>query len=286
MSEQSDFDDISQGVWEGVSGGWKAHADDLEEGPHGEAAARMLDAAALQPGERVLELACGPAGVGLQAARAVAPDGSVLLTDFSEGMVQAARDRATELGIANVEFAVADAQRLDLPDDSFDAAVCRFGYMLMGYPFAAMQETARVLRPGGRIALAVWGEPADNAWIMLLMRALLEHFDALAPVLDGPGLWAFRDHDRLRGMLANAGFAGVKVETLQTSERFRSFDEWWQRLSDLAGPLQALLGALSPEDLAAVRERVARDVQPFTRADESLELPAAINVAVATRPGT
>ena len=178
MSEQPDFDDISQGVWEGVSGGWKAHAADLEEGPHGEAAVRMLDAAALRPGERVLELACGPAGVGLQAARAVEPEGSVLLTDFSEGMVQAARDRATELGIENVEFAVADAQRLDLPDDSFDAALCRFGYMLMGDPFVAMHETARVLRPGGRIALAVWGEPADNAWIMLPMRALLEHFDA------------------------------------------------------------------------------------------------------------
>jgi hypothetical protein len=87
-------------------------------------------------------------------------------------------------------------------------------------------------------------------------------------------------------MLANAGFAGVKVDTLQTSERFRSLDEWWQRLSDLAGPLQALLGALSPEDLSAVRERVARDLEPFTGADGSLELPAAVNVAVATRPGT
>jgi SAM-dependent methyltransferase len=286
MSDQSDYDKISQAVWEGVSGGWKAHAADLEEGPHGEAAARMLDAAALRPGERVLELACGPAGVGLAAARAVEPDGSVLLTDFSEGMVQAARDRAAELGVENVEFAVADAQKLGLPDDSFDAALCRFGYMLMGDPFAAMRETARVLRPGGRVALAVWGEPADNAWIMLPMRVLIEHFGALPPDLDAPGLWAFRDHDRLRGMLANAGLAGVKADTLQTAERFRSLDEWWQRLSDLAGPLQALLGALTPEDLAAVSERVEREAAPFTRPDGSLELPAAVNVAVATRPGT
>ena len=286
MSEQPDYDEISHGVWEGVSEGWKAHADDLEEGPHGEAAARMLDAAALRPGERVLELACGPAGVGLAAARAVDADGSVLLTDFSEGMVRAARERAAELGVENVDFAVADAQKLGLPDDSFDAALCRFGYMLMGDPFAAMQETARVLRPGGRVALAVWGEPEDNAWIMLPMRVLIEHFGALPPDLDAPGLWAFRDHDRLRGMLANAGFAGVKAETLRTAERFRSLEEWWQRLSDLAGPLQALLGALTPEDLAAVRERVKRETAPFTRPDGSLELPAAVNVAVATRPGT
>ncbi len=286
MSEQPGYDEISLAQWEGVAGGWKAHAAELEERGAGLAAGWMLDAVQLQPGERVLELACGPAGVGLQAARAVEPDGSVLLTDFSPAMVESARARAAELGIGNAEFSVADAQNLDLPDASFDAVLCRFGFMLIGEPFAAMQESARVLRPEGRLAVAVWGEPADNAWIMLPMRALMEHFDAPAPDLDAPGLWAFRDHDRLRGMLAHAGLAGVKVETLQTTERFDSLDHAWQYLSDLAGPLQALLASLSPEDLAAVRERVARDAEPFTGPDGSLELPAAINVAVATRPGT
>lgn len=286
MSEQPGYDEISLAQWEGVAGGWKAHAAELEERGAGLAAGWMLDAAQLQPGERVLELACGPAGVGLQAARAVEPDGSVLLTDFSPAMVESARARAAELGIGNAEFSVADAQNLDLPDASFDAVLCRFGFMLIGDPFAAMQESARVLRPEGRLAVAVWGEPADNEWIMLPMRALMEHFDAPAPDLDAPGLWAFRDHDRLRGMLAHAGLAGVKVETLQTTERFDSLDHAWQYLSDLAGPLQALLASLSPEDLAAVRERVARDAEPFTGPEGSLELPAAINVAVATRPGT
>jgi hypothetical protein len=143
-----------------------------------------------------------------------------------------------------------------------------------------------VLRPGGRLALAVWGEPADNEWIMLPIRALMEHFDAPPPDLDAPGLWAFRDHDRLRGMLANAGLGGVKVETVQISERFDSLDDAWQWVSALAGPLQALLASLSPEELAAVRERVAREAEPFTGPDGSLELPGAFNVAVATRPGT
>ncbi|HEY3187642.1 MAG TPA: methyltransferase domain-containing protein [Solirubrobacteraceae bacterium] len=282
---EHDYDDLSQGVWEGVSGGWRAHAAEMEESAHGEAATRMLDAAQLLPGERVLELACGPAGVGLRAAAAVGPDGSVLLTDFSQGMVQAARDRASELGVTNVDFAVADAQDLALPDESFDAVLCRFGYMLMGDPFAAMSETARVLRRGGRVALAVWGEPADNAWIMLTMRVVMEHVSAPPPDLDAPGLWAFRDHDRLRGMLGNAGLAGVKVETLNTAERFSSLDEAWQYLSDIAGPLQALLASLSAEDLVTVRERLADETAPFTAADGSLELPAAINIAVATRPG-
>jgi SAM-dependent methyltransferase len=285
MSDEPTYDEVSRQIWENVSGGWKAHAAEFEERAPGLAARWMVDAAELSPGDRVLELACGPAGVGLLAAEQVGPEGSVLLTDFSDGMVEVARDRAVELGIENVEFAQADAQKLDLDDQSFDAVVCRFGYMLMGDPFAAMQETARVLRPGGRLTLAVWGEPEDNAWIALPMRVLMEHFDAPAPDLDAPGLWAFRDHDRLRGMLANAGLAGVKVETVTADERFPSLDVAWDFLADLAGPLQAMLAALSPEDTDKLKRQLAERAAQFTADDGSLALPAAINVAVATRPG-
>lgn len=109
---------------------------------------RLLDTAALEPGDRVLELACGPAGVGLRAAAAVGPDGQVLLTDFVPPMVEEARKRAEGLGVANADFAVIDAQHMDLPDDDFDAVLCRFGYMLMPEPARALAETRRVLKRG------------------------------------------------------------------------------------------------------------------------------------------
>ena len=284
MSGQPNYDEVSRGIWEGVSGGWKTRADQMEAGVHGEAAGRMLELAALEPGERVLELACGPAGVGLAAAAAVGPEGHVLLTDFSEGMVRAARDRAADLGVDGVEFAVADAQALELPDASFDAVLCRFGYMLMGEPLAALRETARVLRPGGRVVLAVWGEPADNLWLSLPMRVLLEHFDAPRPDPDAPGVWALRDPGRVRGLLSDAGLDEVSLETLRSAERFPSLDAKWEYLSDVAGPLQDMLASLSESDEAAVRERLAAEAAPYTGEDGSVALSAAINIAHARRP--
>ncbi len=129
----------------------------------------------------MLELAAGLGETGLTAAQLVAPTGGVILSDHAEGMLDGARARAAELELTNVEFQVWNAEWIDLPVASVDAVLCRWGYMLMADPGAALSETRRVLRPGGCVALAVWDAVSANPWALVPRLELIERGLAPAP---------------------------------------------------------------------------------------------------------
>jgi ubiquinone/menaquinone biosynthesis C-methylase UbiE len=278
-----DYKSVSRTQWSEVAGAWERHADRFDKQSGEAATAWMLEAVSLRPGERVLELACGPAGVGLQAARAVGPEGYVLSTDFAQPMVDAARRRAEEEKLENMDFRVIDAESIDLPDESFDAALCRYGYMLMAEPGAALRETCRVLHPGGRVALAVWGEAGENPWASTPMRAVMEHFDAPPPEPGAPGMFALADEDRLRGLLEDAGFSEIQVERVEAVERYESVDAWWDFIRQVAGPLATLLAGLSDADRDAIRARASEMASQFAD-DGALRFPSALRLAAASRP--
>ena len=166
----------------------------------------MVDAVAPQPGERVLELAAGLGETGLLAAELVAPGGEVIISDQAEAMLEGARERAAELGIENVSFQVLGGEWIDLPLASVDIVLCRWGYMLMADPAAALAETRRVLAPGGRLATAVWDAIERNPWASLPGQELAEH--GLAPPGAGrrqPGPFALGDAARFAELLARRG---------------------------------------------------------------------------------
>lgn len=129
--------------------------------------AQLLACAALAPGDRVLDVACGSGLVTFAAAAAVGPAGRVCGVDISGRMVEGARRRTRSLGCTNVDFARMNAESLDLPDASFDVALCALGLMYVPDPERAVQEMRRVLRPGGRVVLAVWGERSRCGWASL-----------------------------------------------------------------------------------------------------------------------
>ncbi len=159
--------------WEEAASGWVRRQETLRAFA-APVSHWMLEAINPQPGQRVLELAAGLGETAMLAAELVAPVGGVVISDQAEAMLAGARERALALGISNVEFQVLNAEWIDLPLASVDGVLCRWGYMLMADPATALSETRRVLRPGGRLALAVWDALESNPWALLPAQELID----------------------------------------------------------------------------------------------------------------
>jgi SAM-dependent methyltransferase len=273
-------------MWSAVAPGWAEHAD-IVDGRSAELTARMLDAAALQPGERVLELACGPGGVGLAAARRAGPGGEVVVSDISAEMSEIAAARASASGLDNVTARVLELEAIDEPDASYDVALCREGLMFAPEPQRAADEIARVLRPGGRVALAVWGPRARNPWLGIVLDAVSAELGAPVPPPGIPGPFSLEDRDRLAALLRGAGLTDVAVEEQEMAMGAESFDAWWTRTCALAGPLSRILDALDEDKVAAVRERAraaVAELQPGGDTSREIVLGGVTFVASARRP--
>jgi SAM-dependent methyltransferase len=235
--------------------GWEARRKTIwEDSAH--VGADLVDAVDPQPGETVLELAAGLGDTGFLAAARVAPEGLVISSDFSSAMVEAARRRGAELGVRGVDFRVLDAQALDLPDGGMDAVVCRWGYMLMPNPAAALRETRRVLRAGGRLAFSVWGPPDRNPWAAIVAGVLVGKHHMPTPSAGAPGIFALADPARLEALVVEAGFEPPRVTEVEMAWRFDSFDDYWAFTLEAAGALAMVIEQLSDDDRRAVRETV------------------------------
>jgi SAM-dependent methyltransferase len=171
---------------------------------------RAMAALAPAPGERIIDIGCGAGETSLELARAVGGGGSILGVDLSEPLLEIARRRA--VGMAALDFRQADAQTFPFDPGAFDAAFSRFGIMFFENPAAAFANIRRALKPSGRLAFVCWRRPDENP----IMRLPMEAAGPLAPPPspaepDAPGPFAFADPDRVRGVLANAGFGAIEI---------------------------------------------------------------------------
>lgn len=152
----------------------------------------MVEALDPQPGQTILELAAGAGDTGFAAAARVGDEGKLISTDFAPKMVEAARTESQPLGLGNIEHRVLDAERIDLEDHSVDGVLCRWGYMLIADPEAALRESACFATVGGWLSPSGPG-PEDNPWARILGRALLEQTGAPPPDPTAPGIFAMSD---------------------------------------------------------------------------------------------
>jgi SAM-dependent methyltransferase len=286
MVEQSDERDAVRArladLWSAVAAGWAQHAD-YADARGAQSAERMLELAQVGAGDRVLELACGPGGLGLAAARRVGPGGEVVLSDVAEEMTAIAATRGAELGLENVAVRRLEIERIEEPDASYDAVLCREGLMFALEPGRAVAEIRRVLRPGGRAVVAVWATRERNPWLGLLMDAVSAQIGAPVPPPGIPGPFALGDAGDLRRLFDDAGLADVHVGALSVPLRTASFDEWWGRTSALAGPLSAILASMPEEGVHALRERARAAVRPYETAAGGLDLPGETLIAAGRR---
>jgi SAM-dependent methyltransferase len=191
----------------------------------------------------VLELACGPGGVGIAAA-----------------------------GLGNVRTLALDLDDLGQPDQAYDVVLCREGLMFALDPAHAVAEIRRILRPGGRVALAVWGPRARNPWLSLVFDAVSAQLGVTLPPPGVPGPFALDDPERLAGLLAGAGLADVAVTEVPAPLRDASFEAWLARTSALAGPLARRLAALPEPARRQLRDRLEAAVRPY-RTPAGLDFP-------------
>ncbi len=181
---------------------------------------RMLELADLQQGEKVLDVACGTGLVTFDAAEAVGESGEILGTDISEAMVEKATRAAKERGLSQCHFLRSDAEKLDLPDNQFDAVLCALGLMYFPDPESCFREMLRVTRPGGRVAAAVWGARKGCGWAEIF------------PIVDSrvesdvcPMFFLLGTGNALRDEALRAGWTNPVVERLNTVLDYPSAEE-------------------------------------------------------------
>jgi SAM-dependent methyltransferase len=269
-------------MWDSVAPGWEANAAVLDE-QLAAATGALLDAAGIGDGDRVLDLAAGPGGAGLAAARRVGASGSVVLSDVATEMVAVAARRAS--ANAQVSTAVFDQCAIGFADGGFDAVINRHGLMFVEDPVAAVAETVRVLRAGGRYATMTWDRRELNPWLGLVLDAVGEQFGVPFPPPAVRGPFSLEDPDVLNTVLRDGGLQEVTVVAMSTPMRAGSLDEWWDRVPKLAGPLAIALAAMEADVRDAISVRAQKSgAQAAVSEADGIVFPGSVLIGSGHKP--
>jgi len=239
--------------WIGAAPSWEKHRETIRQmfAPVTQALVEEI-----RSGHTVLDVATGPGEPALSIAAMLGPEGSVVGIDPVPGMVAAACRAADQLGLKNAQFEVAFADHLPFPDDTFDAAVSRFGAMFFPSPVDAVREILRVLKPGGKMALAVWGTAESNPFFSALSRVIERYAGPPPPEPDAADAFRFATPGKLRDLMGEAGAVAPSERLLEFKiQAAISIEEFWTLRCEMSEKLREKVAMLSGERLTeAYRE--------------------------------
>jgi ubiquinone/menaquinone biosynthesis C-methylase UbiE len=274
-----DYRRTSREVWKSMAPGWERWRAQLA-GSLTPVREWLIGELGPRRGETVLELGAGTGETGFEAAGILGEGGRLISTDFSAEMVEVARRRGSELGLGNVDYRVIDAEQIELASGSVDGVLCQSAYMLVADPAAALAETRRVLRPGGRLALSVWGAPERNPWASIGGMILVERGHMPPPEPGAPGVFSMASEGRTRGLLERAGFTSIRMEEVPVCFAFQALDDYEQWVTDVAGPFAILVRGLPEAEREVLRARLKEAFVPFAT-NGGYELPGVALCALA-----
>ena len=260
--------------------GWDLAAHDYErlwQAQLGPAQADMLGRVELRAGERVVDVACGTGLVSFAAAEAVGAAGRVLGVDISGAMVDAAQRRADALGVGHAAFARMDAEALDLADADFDVGLCGLGLMYVPDPALAVRELCRVVRPGGRIGLAVWGERSRCGWAAVFPIVDAEVASDVCPLFFGLGTG-----DALARFCGAAGLAQIALRRVATTLVYDDGDEACDA-AFVGGPVALAWSRFDKATRERVRASYLAAISSWRQPDGGYRIPGEFVVVVAAR---
>lgn len=267
-TEAEHHDDRERQQWDRVAAGWEKWWSTIEDGAQ-HVNDRLVDLAEVAPGKRVLDIATGIGEPALSAARRVGSAGRVVATDISKQMLDIARTRARTAGLTHVEFLEAEAARLDFPEHSFDAVLCRWGITSLPDYSSLLVRVKRMLAPNGSFATSVWDEASRVPLTSIAIETAHEMFHSASarpePLPEVP-------EETLEGAMMRAGFADVRAERLTVTLEFASTEDVTQYLLDVS-PVVAALVSDQPRMLQKeYQHQLARELRRYAAVDGSFRI--------------